>query len=85
MRSDRPTDRSWRRESKLRNAAIVEAAERPALSVVAPCYNEQETLQAFVERAVAACKSAAPTWEVLHALTFHPDFDTTAGRLDVLK
>jgi len=65
MRSDRPTDRSWRGESKLRNAAIVEAAERPALSVVAPCYNEQETLQVFVERAVAACKSAAPTWEVV--------------------
>jgi|KBSSwiStaDraftv2_1062776.scaffolds.fasta_scaffold20728_4 dolichol-phosphate mannosyltransferase len=31
----------------------------PALSVVAPCYNEQDTLVAFVERMVAACRGVA--------------------------
>jgi dolichol-phosphate mannosyltransferase len=30
-----------------------------ALSVVAPCYNEEQTLPAFVERMVAACRAAA--------------------------
>jgi len=30
-----------------------------ALSVVAPCYNEQETLPTFVTRMVAACRAAA--------------------------
>ena len=31
----------------------------PALSVVAPCYNEQEGLAAFVERMTAACAAVA--------------------------
>lgn len=31
----------------------------PALSVVAPCYNEEATLPAFVERMVAACRAVA--------------------------
>ena len=31
----------------------------PALSVVAPCYNEQETLPAFAERMVAASRAVA--------------------------
>jgi dolichol-phosphate mannosyltransferase len=31
----------------------------PALSVVAPCYNEEETLPAFVARMVAACRAVA--------------------------
>jgi glycosyltransferase involved in cell wall biosynthesis len=31
---------------------------RPALSVVAPCYNEQEVLPLFVERMAAACHAA---------------------------
>jgi glycosyltransferase involved in cell wall biosynthesis len=34
-------------------------APSPALSVVAPCYNEEETLPAFVERMVAACRQVA--------------------------
>jgi glycosyltransferase involved in cell wall biosynthesis len=32
---------------------------RPALSIVAPCYNEQETLEAFCGRMLAAAKDAA--------------------------
>ncbi|MDB5447126.1 MAG: glycosyltransferase [Phenylobacterium sp.] len=35
------------------------AAAGPALSVVAPCYNEQETLPAFVGRMVEACRAVA--------------------------
>jgi len=31
----------------------------PALSVVAPCYNEEETLPVFVSRMVAACQAVA--------------------------
>jgi dolichol-phosphate mannosyltransferase len=31
----------------------------PALSVVAPCYNEQETLPVFVARMTAACRAVA--------------------------
>jgi dolichol-phosphate mannosyltransferase len=31
----------------------------PALSVVAPCYNEEQTLPVFVARMVAACQAAA--------------------------
>jgi polyisoprenyl-phosphate glycosyltransferase len=31
---------------------------RPALSVVAPCYNEQETLSAFCERMLSAARAA---------------------------
>jgi dolichol-phosphate mannosyltransferase len=31
----------------------------PALSVVAPCYNEEETLPVFVGRMVAACRAVA--------------------------
>ena len=31
---------------------------RPALSVVAPCYNEQDVLPLFVERMAAACRQA---------------------------
>jgi dolichol-phosphate mannosyltransferase len=34
-------------------------ASGPALSVVAPCYNEEETLPAFVTRMVAACQAVA--------------------------
>jgi dolichol-phosphate mannosyltransferase len=41
----------------LRPQPAFEAA--PALSVVAPCYNEQETLPAFVGRMVAACRAVA--------------------------
>ena len=33
--------------------------ERPAFSVVAPCYNEEETLPVFVARMVAACQAVA--------------------------
>ena len=32
---------------------------RPRLSVVAPCYNEEGSLPAFVERTIAACQSYA--------------------------
>ncbi len=57
---------------------------RPALSVVAPCYNEQEGLPAFLERMVAACRdfaggsyeiilvndgSADATWPCIQALS----------------
>jgi dolichol-phosphate mannosyltransferase len=35
------------------------ATTPPALSVVAPCYNEEHTLPAFVERMAAACRAAA--------------------------
>ena len=31
----------------------------PAISVVAPCYNEEETLPVFVSRMVAACQAVA--------------------------
>lgn len=34
-------------------------ADEPAMSVVAPCYNEEEGLPAFVERMVAACRAVA--------------------------
>ena len=30
----------------------------PKVSVVAPCYNEEETLPAFIERMTAACRAA---------------------------
>ena len=37
-----------------------------ALSVVAPCYNEEETLPAFVARMVAACQAVAgDSFEIL--------------------
>ncbi len=35
------------------------SAGGPALSVVAPCYNEEETVAAFVGRMVAACRTVA--------------------------
>jgi dolichol-phosphate mannosyltransferase len=38
----------------------------PAISVVAPCYNEQETLPTFVARMVAACEAVAgASYEIL--------------------
>src|SRR5258708_30853916 len=38
---------------------------RPALSVVAPCYNEQDVLPLFVERMAAACHAAVgPDYEI---------------------
>ena len=40
-------------------AADRDAAPRVKVSVVAPCYNEEETLPAFVERMIAACQAAA--------------------------
>jgi dolichol-phosphate mannosyltransferase len=42
------------------------AATGPALSVVAPCYNEEETLPVFVDRMVAACRaSVGDSFEIL--------------------
>ena len=39
---------------------------RPALSVVAPCYNEQDGLPAFLERMVAACRDfAGGSYEII--------------------
>src|SRR4051812_11977848 len=38
---------------------------RPALSVVAPCYNEAQSLSAFVERTTKACDSVGVTYEIL--------------------
>src|SRR4051812_25347808 len=38
---------------------------RPALSVVAPCYNEAQSVSAFVERTTKACDSVAVTYEIL--------------------
>jgi dolichol-phosphate mannosyltransferase len=44
----------------------VPPAMAPALSVVAPCFNEEETLPAFVARMVAACREVAgDAFEVL--------------------
>ena len=39
--------------------------ERPALSVVAPCYNEESSLQAFIDRTVAACRQMGGTFEIV--------------------
>jgi polyisoprenyl-phosphate glycosyltransferase len=39
--------------------------ERVALSVVAPCYNEQLSLQAFVDRMIAACERLGETYEIV--------------------
>ncbi len=42
------------------------ASHRPQLSVVAPCFNEQEGLPAFVERMVAACRRfAGGSYEII--------------------
>jgi polyisoprenyl-phosphate glycosyltransferase len=41
------------------------AMERPGLSVVAPCYNEEGTLEVFVERTVAACRKIGRTYEIV--------------------
>ena len=47
------------RRSGLRIAATAPLEEPiPALSIVAPCYNEQETLDAFCARMVAAARAA---------------------------
>ncbi len=37
----------------------------PALSVVAPCYNEEQSLPTFVERMGAACEGLGVTYEIL--------------------
>jgi polyisoprenyl-phosphate glycosyltransferase len=37
----------------------------PALSVVAPCYNEEESLRVFVERATAACQRTGESYEIV--------------------
>jgi polyisoprenyl-phosphate glycosyltransferase len=38
---------------------------RPALSVVAPCYNEAKSLSAFVERMAGACEGLNESYEIL--------------------
>lgn len=37
----------------------------PALSVVAPCYNEEETLHAFIERVTATCERTGQPYEIV--------------------
>jgi dolichol-phosphate mannosyltransferase len=37
----------------------------PALSVVAPCYNEQDSLSAFVDRIEASCLATGCSYEIL--------------------
>ena len=51
-------------EGAVRNQLAKDTA--PELSVVAPCHNEEATLQAFVERTAAACRDAGfATFEIL--------------------
>ncbi len=49
-----------KRQTGLKIAAVAAPLEHraPALSIVAPCYNEQETLAAFCERMLAAARTA---------------------------
>lgn len=67
------------RAADLREITIVST---PALSVVTPCYNEQEVLRAFHSRTTAACQpfgdyelvlvddgSTDDTWAIIHALS----------------
>ena len=37
----------------------------PALSVVAPCYDEERSLPAFVERMIAACDGLGVVYEIV--------------------
>lgn len=39
--------------------------DRPAISVVAPCYNEESSLQAFIDRTVAVCRQMGRTFEIV--------------------
>lgn len=41
------------------------AMERPGLSVVAPCYNEEGTLEAFLDRTIAVCRKIGRTYEIV--------------------
>ena len=51
-------------EGSIRNQ--IARGTAPALSVVAPCHNEEATLQAFVERTAAACRDAGfASFEIL--------------------
>ena len=44
---------------------MLNATEKPFLSVVVPCYNEQEVLPDFYHRATAACKQIDQTYEIV--------------------
>ena len=54
----------------------------PALSVVAPCYNEEMVLPLFVTRMVAACEGLGVTYEVL--LVNDGSRDDTWGLIEAL-
>jgi polyisoprenyl-phosphate glycosyltransferase len=54
----------------------------PAVSVVAPCYNEETVLPLFVTRMVAACESLGVTYEVL--LVNDGSRDGTWGLIEAL-
>jgi len=65
LQDDEPTHPAFRapaaRKADLKIAPVPTTLEerRPALSIVAPCYNEQETLEAFCARTLAAAGDAA--------------------------
>ena len=64
LKDDDPTRVAFpppnRRQAQLKIAAVPSPLEErlPALSIVAPCYNEQETLDVFCERMLAAASAA---------------------------
>lgn len=45
--------------SRFETVQMPTVSRAPALSVVAPCYNEEETLPVFAERMAAACRASA--------------------------
>jgi glycosyltransferase involved in cell wall biosynthesis len=65
LEDDEPARLAFRspgaRKAELKIAAVPAPLDdrRPALSIVAPCYNEQETLEAFCGRMLAAANEAA--------------------------
>jgi glycosyltransferase involved in cell wall biosynthesis len=65
LQDDEPARLAFRapaaRKAELKIAPVPAPLEdrRPALSIVAPCYNEQETLEAFCARMLAAARDAA--------------------------
>jgi dolichol-phosphate mannosyltransferase len=64
LKDDEPTRVEFpahaKRKAELKIAPVPAPFEdrAPALSIVAPCYNEQETLDAFCERTLAAARAA---------------------------
>ena len=80
MMGEETGDTPSRREEQRLMLAGMDPANRPALSVVAPCYDEQEALPDFVRRVGADC-SAKGRFEIY----VDPEVGAESGEVLVAK